>query len=76
LRNLDVAVNVNWLLVHIGAAQRYLMVKKNAVKATGGTNWREFLPPSFQRISFFPELWNEEEKEEWGKQWVEEMITQ
>ncbi len=76
LRNLDVAVNVNWLLVHIGAAQRYLMVKKNAVKATGGTNWKEFLPPSFQRISFFPELWNEEEKEEWGKQWVEEMITQ
>ncbi|MCC8359353.1 tryptophan 2,3-dioxygenase family protein [Salinimicrobium sediminilitoris] len=76
LRNLDVAVNVNWLLVHIGAAQRYLMVKKKAVKATGGTNWKEFLPPSFQRISFFPELWNEEEKEEWGKQWVEEMITQ
>lgn len=75
LRNLDVAVNVNWLLVHIGAAQRYLMVKKNAVKATGGTNWKEFLPPSFQRIFFFPELWSEEEKENWGKQWVEEMIT-
>lgn len=75
LRNLDVAVNVNWLLVHIGAAQRYLMIKNNAVKATGGTNWKEFLPPSFQRISFFPELWNEEEKKEWGKQWVEEMIT-
>lgn len=76
LRNLDVAVNVNWLLIHIGAAQRYLMVKKNAVKATGGTNWKEFLPPSFQQITFFPELWSEEEKKEWGKQWVEEMITQ
>lgn len=76
LRNLDVAVNVNWLLVHIGAAQRYLMIKKNAVKATGGTNWKEFLPPSFQRISFFPELWNEEELRDWGKEWVEEMITQ
>lgn len=76
LRNLDVAVNVNWLLIHIGAAQRYLMVNKNAVKATGGTNWKEFLPPSFQRIIFFPELWNEEEKQQWGKQWVEEMITQ
>lgn len=75
LRNLDIAVNVNWLLIHIGAAQRYLMIKKNAVKATGGTNWKEFLPPSFQRISFFPELWNEEEKKEWGKEWVEEMIT-
>ncbi|NJY61285.1 tryptophan 2,3-dioxygenase [Salinimicrobium sp. CDJ15-81-2] len=76
LRNLDVAVNVNWLLVHIGAAQRYLMLKKGAVKATGGTNWREFLPPSFQRITFFPELWSTEEMKDWGKQWVEEMITQ
>lgn len=76
LRNLDVAVNVNWLLIHIGAAQRYLMIKKNAVKATGGTNWKEFLPPSFQKITFFPELWSEEEMSNWGKQWVEEMITQ
>ena len=76
LRNLDVAVNVNWLLIHIGAAQRYLMMKKSTVKATGGTNWKDFLPPSFQKISFFPELWSKEEKEEWGKQWVEEMITQ
>jgi tryptophan 2,3-dioxygenase len=75
LRNLDVAVNVNWLLVHIGAAQRYLVVKKHAVKATGGTNWKEFLPPSFQKIFFFPELWSEDEKKEWGRQWVEEMIN-
>lgn len=75
LRNLDTAVNVNWLLVHIGAAQRYLMVKKESVRATGGTNWKEFLPPSFQRITFFPELWNEEELKEWGKQWVQDMIT-
>lgn len=75
LRNLDVAVNVNWLLIHIGAAQRYLMMKKGAVKATGGTNWEEFLPPSFQKISFFPELWSEKEHREWGKEWVEEMIS-
>ena len=74
LRKLDVAVNVNWLLIHIGAAQRYLMMKKGAVQATGGTNWEEFLPPSFQKISFFPELWSDEEHSEWGKEWVEEMI--
>ena len=75
LRKLDVAVNVNWLLIHIGAAQRYLMMKKGAVKATGGTNWEEFLPPSFQKISFFPELWSEKEHREWGKEWVEELIS-
>jgi tryptophan 2,3-dioxygenase len=77
LRTMDTAVNVNWLLVHIGAAQRYLIGKnETAAPATGGTNWKQFLPPSFQRISFFPDLWNEDERKEWGKQWVEEIITQ
>lgn len=75
LRNLDVTVNVNWLLMHIGAAHRYLMSKKGAVAATGGTNWKDFLPPSFQRIIFFPGLWSKEEKEEWGKEWVDEMFN-
>ena len=75
LRSLDVTVNVNWLLIHIGAAQRYLVTRDKAVAATGGTNWKKFLPPSFQLISFFPQLWNEEERKEWGKQWVEEMFN-
>lgn len=75
LRSLDVTVNVNWLLMHIGAAHRYLMAKKGAVAATGGTNWKEFLPPSFQRISFFPELWSEKEMNEWGKEWVDETFN-
>lgn len=75
LRSLDVTVNVNWLLMHIGAAHRYLMSKKGAVAATGGTNWKDFLPPSFQRISFFPELWSEEEMKEWGKEWVDETFN-
>lgn len=76
LRTMDTAVNVNWLLVHIGAAQKYLIGKNEAAApATGGTNWKQFLPPSFQRISFFPELWSEEELKEWGKQWVEEIIS-
>lgn len=72
LRNLDVSVNVNWLLIHIGAAQRYLVNKnKTVAPATGGTNWKEFLPPSFQRITFFPDLWKEEEMKNWGKEWVD-----
>ena len=76
LRKLDVTVNVNWLLVHIGAAQKYLIGKDDSVApATGGTNWKEFLPPSFQRISFFPELWGEEEMKDWGKEWVEETFN-
>jgi len=71
LRHFDVNVNINWLLMHMGAAYRYLSKKDETVKATGGTNWKKFLPPSFQRISFFPELWSEEELSDWGKQWVD-----
>lgn len=70
LRDFDVNVNINWLLMHMGAAFRYLSKDKETLKATGGTNWKEFLPPGFQKISFFPNLWTENEHSEWGKEWV------
>ena len=70
LRNFDVNVNINWLLMHMGAAYRYLSKKDETINATGGTNWKKFLPPSFQRVSFFPDLWSQEELNDWGKQWV------
>lgn len=70
LRIFDTNVNINWLLMHMGAAYRYLNKDKGEVLATGGTNWKSFLPPSFQKIHFFPSLWSEEEKENWGQQWV------
>lgn len=75
LRRLDQNVNVNWLLMHMGAAHRYLRQDGGTVKATGGTNWKEFLPPSFQKVSFFPTLWNEKEHQEWGKQWVDHLLN-
>ncbi|GAA0713326.1 tryptophan 2,3-dioxygenase family protein [Aquimarina litoralis] len=70
LRTFDTNVNINWLLMHMGAAYRYLNRDQGEVLATGGTNWKKFLPPSFQRIMFFPNLWSTEEKENWGQQWV------
>jgi tryptophan 2,3-dioxygenase len=75
LRRLDQNANINWLLMHMGAAHRYLRKEGQAVKATGGTNWKEFLPPSFQKISFFPSLWTQEEHENWGKQWVDHALN-
>jgi len=70
LREMDQWANVFWPLAHFRAAVRHL-VSNNSVKgATGGTNWRKYLPPRFQRVIFFPELWSEEEKENWGKSWV------
>ena len=75
LRSLDQNVNINWKLMHTGAAHRYLRKEGHAVQATGGTNWKEFLPPSFQKISFFPSLWNEQEQGDWGKEWVNHVLN-
>src|SRR5882672_6811542 len=67
LRELDSLANVLWPLAHLKSAARYLHKDPEDIKATGGTNWQKYLPPRFQRIMFFPELWSEEEKKEWGK---------
>ncbi|MDT0675234.1 tryptophan 2,3-dioxygenase family protein [Autumnicola musiva] len=75
LRQFDVNVNVNWLLMHMGAAYRYLDKGKESIAATGGTNWKKFLPPGFQKITFFPNLWSEKEFDDWGKQWVNHMFN-
>lgn len=76
MRIFDFNINVNWGLIHLKAAYRYLNKKGDQeVKATGGTNWKQFLPPNFQKIIFFPELWSKDELENWGKKWVEELIN-
>jgi tryptophan 2,3-dioxygenase len=75
LRNFDVNANVNWLLMHMGAAHRYLNKDNITIEATGGTNWKDFLPPSFQKNSFFPNLWTEEEFSNWGKEWVTHLFN-
>lgn len=76
MRELDVNLNVNWRLSHYRAAVRYLQRSNGDVSATGGTNWQKFLPPRFQRIYAFPELWSDTEKAEWGKGWVMEQLQQ
>lgn len=70
IRAFDVNVNINWTMMHLGAAFRYLNKDRKTIAATGGTNWKEFLPPEFQKNSFFPDLWSEKEFEEWGKEWI------
>jgi tryptophan 2,3-dioxygenase len=71
LKQLDVNVNINWPLVHYKSAVRYLQQNSGDISATGGTNWQKYLPPRFQKRIFYPELWSEEEKQDWGKGWVE-----
>lgn len=67
LRELDTLANVLWPLAHLKSAGKYLQKDPEDIKATGGTNWQKYLPPRFQKIIFFPELWSEEEKNEWGR---------
>ncbi|MBM3919391.1 MAG: tryptophan 2,3-dioxygenase [Sphingomonadales bacterium] len=67
LRRFDRHVNVWWPLVHYRSAVRYLQGDPDTIAATGGTNWQQYLPPRLQLRIFFPELWSEEEKADWGR---------
>jgi tryptophan 2,3-dioxygenase len=74
LRGLDVLVNVNWPLSHYKSAVRYLQKDPEDIKATGGTNWQKYLPPRFQKRIFYPTLWTDQEKNDWGKAWVDDVL--
>jgi tryptophan 2,3-dioxygenase len=70
LREYDLYANVFWALSHYKSAVRYLQGDPEMIAATGGTNWQKYLPPRFQKVVYFPELWTDEERAEWGKAWV------
>lgn len=70
MKQFDLKANVFWPLAHYKSAVRYLQKDPVDIAATGGTNWQKYLPPRFQKVIFFPELWTEKEQEEWGKGWV------
>ncbi|MBC8766643.1 tryptophan 2,3-dioxygenase [Arenibacter sp. BSSL-BM3] len=75
LKALDINANVNWPLMHMGSAYRYLTKDNAQIDATGGTNWKEYLPPNFQKVVFFPELYTKQELNNWGKQWVDHIFN-
>ena len=76
LKQHDVNVNINWPLAHYKSAVRYLAKDSSDIAATGGTNWQKYLPPRFQKRIFFPKLWSDEEKDSWGKGWVDSVISE
>ncbi len=76
LRQNDTNVNINWPLAHYKSAVRYLARQDKDVAATGGTNWQKYLPPRFQKRIFYPSLWTSEEREQWGKAWVEDSSSE
>jgi tryptophan 2,3-dioxygenase len=70
LKKFDLFANVLWPLAHYKSAVKYLHKDPEDIAATGGTNWQRYLPPRYQKIIYFPELWTAEEKDNWGKKWV------
>ncbi len=62
MRHYDYTVNVKWVMAHYHAAGKYL----GTSEATGGSDWRKYMHPKYQRRIFFPELWSKEELENWG----------
>lgn len=75
MKRFDTLVNVNWPLAHYKYAVSYLFKStEGELAATGGTNWRKYLPPRFQKRIFFPDIYTFEEIENWGKSWVESYV--
>ena len=67
MRHYDHTLNVKWVMAHFNAASKYLIQDDGTVEdATGGSNWRKYMLPKYQKRIFFPELWSESELENWG----------
>lgn len=66
MRHYDHTVNVSWVMAHYHAAEKYLSDEDKEIEATGGSNWRKYMHPKYQRRIFFPDLWSLEELDNWG----------
>ncbi|WP_294736708.1 tryptophan 2,3-dioxygenase family protein [uncultured Flavobacterium sp.] len=67
MRHYDYTVNVTWVMGHYNAAAKYIESKDGPQEATGGSDWKKYMHPRYQRRIFFPELWSEEELRTWGE---------
>ena len=63
MRHYDKTVNITWVMGHLNAAIKYI----GDGDATGGSNWKKYMHPKYQRRIFFPELWTEDELATWGE---------
>ncbi|MCK0189818.1 tryptophan 2,3-dioxygenase family protein [Arenibacter sp. F20364] len=66
LRTFDQLYNIDWPMVHLNTAEHYLDKKGENKEATGGSEWKKYLHPKYQQRKFFPDLWTETEKKNWG----------
>jgi tryptophan 2,3-dioxygenase len=67
MRHYDYTVNITWVMGHLNAAKKYIESGQGNGEATGGSDWKKYLHPKYQRRIFFPELWSDEEVKNWGE---------
>ncbi len=67
MRHYDKTVNITWVMGHLNTAKKYIESGQGSGEATGGSDWKKYMHPKYQRRIFFPELWSEEELENWGE---------
>ena len=69
MRHYDYTVNITWVMAHYKAANHYISggnAKGEKIEATGGSDWKKYMHPKYQRRIFFPTLWSEQELKDWG----------
>jgi tryptophan 2,3-dioxygenase len=67
MRHYDRTVNITWVMGHYNAARKYIESGQGNGEATGGSDWKKYMHPKYQRRIFFPELWSETELKHWGE---------
>lgn len=69
MRHLDYTVNITWVMQHLNVAIKYIdQSGMGDGEATGGSDWRKYMHPKYQKRIFFPELWSENELANWGQE--------
>ncbi len=67
MRHYDHTVNITWVMAHYFAAEKYLESDGKTAEATGGSDWKKYMHPKYQKRIFFPELWSKDEIDHWGE---------
>ncbi len=68
MRHLDYTINITWVMQHLNVAIKYIdQSGLGDGEATGGSEWKKYMHPKYQRRIFFPELWSSDELDNWGE---------
>ena len=70
MRHFDHTVNIKWVMEHFNTASKYLDGANKVEKATGGSDWKKYMHPKYQK-NILSKLWTNEEMKNWGEQNLE-----